>query len=281
MKKNRTVSDKLNEKIQTEAKALVEEYNAETDPVVRVEIQYDVASKIRKTLIVEISAMTDKDWRLFLREQTKPLEKWIEKTAEDILEQKLRQGAFGLKDISLLYTHAELADRSTRWTRSETVALKKRRTIERLFALFGLSYVAMAFQTGITALSLEPLLMINSLVSRRFGADSNWTLAATILATHENLVKKKLSILGRSEKEIEGISRNEGFSALIGVLATEIERKEKRKVSLTFYRASALRSVRNRVEHEGYKTTVTREEVLDLVKDTNRFELELFPNPTK
>ncbi len=99
------------------------------------------------------------------------------------------------------------------------------------------------------------------------------------MATHENLVKKKLVELGMLEDLVEHLSRTKGFPKLIDRLAKLIERREKRRVSLTFYKTSSLRTVRNKIEHEGYKLGVTRDEVFDLLKDTLRFETELFPNP--
>src|SRR5437016_34794 len=108
MKKNKKVSESLNERIQTECKSLIEEYNLEKDPEIRLEIQYDILKGVIKTIILQLSRLTDRDWKRFLKEQTKPLEDWMEKTRKDILEQKLRHGELGLQDIGLLYTEAEL-----------------------------------------------------------------------------------------------------------------------------------------------------------------------------
>jgi hypothetical protein len=141
-----------------------------------------------------------------------------------------------------------------------------------------IAYTGLSFQLGVMAVNLEPLYQLNAMVARRFGGDGHWTLATAILATHENLVKKKLVELGLSEGKIEGISREKGFPALVGILAKEIQRKENRRVSLAFYKASALRMVRNKMEHEGYNLTVKREEVLDLLKEIRKFEAEMFPS---
>lgn len=275
MKKKKTVSERLDERIQAECKSLIEEYNLEKDPEIRLEIQYDILKSVTRTIIVQLSRLTEKDWRHFLKEQTKPLEEWIEKTSKDILEQKLRHGELGLQDIGLLYTQAELLG-SWRLSKPESSALRKRRTIERLFALMYVSYVGLSFQVGIIAVNLEPFSQINSMVSRRFGADQNWTIAVALLATHENLVKKKLSDLGVTSDRIEHVSRQGGFAPLLALLEKEIEGKEKRQLSLTFHKSSSLRAVRNRLEHQGYKQMVKREELIDLVKEITRFETELF-----
>ena len=277
MKKRKTVSEGLNDTVQAECKGLIDEYNLEKDPEIRLKIQYEILRKVIRTVIIRVSRLKEKDWRRFLKEQIKPLGDWIEKTSREILEQRLRRGQLGLQDIGLLHTESELAEGFGRLSRIESQVLRKKRTIERLLALIFLSYVGLYFQMGVLVVNLEPLSELNTLVAKRFGADHNWTLAAALLSTHENLVKQKLADLGIPHEKIEQISRKEGFASLLTLLAREIEAKEKRRVSLAFYKSSSLRMVRNKLEHEGYRQKVTKEEVFDLLKEIKRFEAELFP----
>jgi len=151
--------------------------------------------------------------------------------------------------------------------------------MDRFLVLLFFQYIGLMNVQRALDLELEPFQQLNAIVHRRFGAQYYWSLAVALLATHENLVKKKLVELGMNEEEIERISRTKGFPKLIQQLARLIERKDKRSVSLAFYKTSSLRTVRNQLEHQGYKLAVTRDEIFDLLKDTLRFETELFPNP--
>ncbi|MCH7561786.1 MAG: hypothetical protein IIC67_10565 [Thaumarchaeota archaeon] len=89
-------------------------------------------------------------------------------------------------------------------------------------------------------------------------------------------MKKKLIELNESEEEIEKILKNLKFQGLVNYLGKLIEKKEKRKLNLSFYKSSSLRNVRNKLEHEGYKQPVTNDEVLDLLKEIKKFEKELY-----
>src|SRR5437667_8099733 len=124
--------------------------------------------------------------------------------------------------------------------------------------------------------ALEPLSQINALVARRFASDQNWVLAVGILISHENLIKRKLVDLGVPNQIIENISKKEGLHPLISMLEQKILDREKRSVSLEFYRSSALRAIRNKLEHEGYNLKVSQEEMLTLLRDIQRFENELY-----
>jgi hypothetical protein len=60
-------------------------------------------------------------------------------------------------------------------------------------------------------------------------------------------------------------------------LTKEIEQKENRKLGLGFFKSDTLRTVRNELEHRGYRHKVTKEQMLELLKDLKDFEKEIFP----
>jgi hypothetical protein len=280
LKEPKTVSELLDERIKSSVKTLVDEFNAEKDPKTRLQIHYDIAKRAGRTSIREIAKLSEKEWKRFLKEQVKPFAESVEKTSQEILDQKLKHGQLSARDLGLLSVEGELLEHFNLLTRADEKLLAKRRNIERILVLFSFQYFGMAYGIWLTQVNFEPFNQANAIVARRFGADQNWIMAIALLAIHESLVKKKLIELGVSDQELSNISRKRGFGSLIDRLASQIERKEKRRITLTFYKTSSLRAVRNRLEHEGYKLTVTRDEVLDLTKDTLRFETELFPNPS-
>jgi hypothetical protein len=127
-------------------------------------------------------------------------------------------------------------------------------------------------------LELMPLLKLGDIVKKRFNSDYNWGLAVAILATQENLVKKKLIDLGMSKQEINKFLKQNTFSNLVDLLADKIKKEENRQVKLSFYKPSSLRDVRNKIEHEGYEVKVESDDILDLINDVEKLDKELFPD---
>jgi len=277
----KTIAALVDEQIQASTKQLVEEYNREKDPKIRLQIQYAIAKKAGSAAVREIAQLSEKDWKQYLKEQIKPFEESINQTSRDILDQKLKRGQLGLQDLDLIYAEQDILQRFNLLTRADEKLLKNRRTLDRFLALLFFQYLGLINAQRALDAELEPFQQLNAIVHRRFGAQYYWSLAVALLATHENLVKKKLVGLGMHEDALEHLSRTKGFPKLINQLAKLIERKEKRTISLAFYKTSSLRTVRNQLEHQGYKLAVTREEVFDLLKDTLRFETDLFPNPAQ
>jgi len=277
----KTIAALVDEQIQASTKQLVEEYNREKDPKIRLQIQYAIAKKSGSAAVREIAQLSEKDWKQYLKEQIKPFEESINQTSRDILDQKLKRGQLRLQDLDLIYAEQDILQRFNLLTRADEKLLKNRRTLDRFLALLFFQYLGLINAQRALDAELEPFQQLNAIVHRRFGAQYYWSLAVALLATHENLVKKKLVGLGMHEDALEHISRTKGFPKLINQLAKLIERKEKRTISLAFYKTSSLRTVRNQLEHQGYKLAVTREEVFDLLKDTLRFETDLFPNPAQ
>jgi hypothetical protein len=60
-------------------------------------------------------------------------------------------------------------------------------------------------------------------------------------------------------------------------ITKEIEQKENRKLGLGFYKTDTLRTVRNELEHRGYRHKVSKEQMLELLKDLKDFQKEVFP----
>ena len=81
-------------------------------------------------------------------------------------------------------------------------------------------------------LLLEPLSNLEQIIKKHFHADANWYVAISILAVHENLVKKKLIDLKVTEEEITRVLKKSKFEGLVKRLGELIEKEEKRKLSL-------------------------------------------------
>jgi len=51
-------------------------------------------------------------------------------------------------------------------------------------------------------------------------------------------------------------------------------------LGLSFYKSSALKEIRNKLEHERYNLQVKPEELRDLVNEIEKFEKEIYGNST-
>jgi len=240
---------------------------------------YELAKEVEKHVILVIDKLTDKEFKRLKTENVRLMNKFWKDFGIQYFDEKIRSGETSLDDLDKEFVKGQIAYEyfHRRPTKSVKEVLSKKKTLERMYILSKLQLLAFQTQVGARLYHFEPYFQINELVSRRFGLDENWTMAISILATHENLVKKKLSILGMPKEEIQQISRRKGLEILIEKLSELIEEKEKRNLSLNFYKSSALRKIRNKLEHEGYLQKVRRQDVLNLQKDIRDFELELYP----
>jgi len=152
---------------------------------------------------------------------------------------------------------------------------------KKLFLTEFISKFEFYYLTLSIVLELTPLLKLGDIVKERFNSDHNWGLAVAILATQENLVKKKLIDLGMSKADINKFLKQNTFSNLVDLLADKIKKEEKRQVKLSFYKPSSLREVRNKIEHEGYEVKVEFDDILDLIDDVEKLDRELFPHKKK
>jgi len=272
----------MNKSISEKVQKYYDQYNKETDPKRKIDLKYKLGRKILNIYFAEILSLNDKDFGYFLKEQFKDIEKAIENLGTDYVNKRLARGEMTLQDIELLAYEGQTLDRFSKYDfiNLNTSKLSKRKQFGRIMLLSVLSMTQSSVKDAYLSVALEPLVQLNNLVSRRFDADSNWSTAVAILATHENLVKRKLRDLGMSEAEIEKTSKEGGLSPLVSQLVRIIKAKENRDVSLDFYKASGLRNVRNELEHRGYALKVSHDEMRNILKDVLRFEAELFPAVT-
>jgi hypothetical protein len=277
-----TVSERVSKAVALKIIKLADRYNQETDPKRKIDLKYKLSRTIMGAFYSEVLSLSDKDFKVFLKEQFGAVFKAIENIGSEYVDKKLARGEMSMQDIQLLAYEGETLDRVAKYELPGVGRRKvsPKREHERMMALGVLSIFSnMANQAYLNA-ALEPLAQLNNLVSRRFGADQNWVFTVATLATHENLVKKKLAELGVSEQEIENLSKSGGLSPLVSRLEKLIKSKENRQVSLGFYQASGLRTVRNELEHHGYAMKMSHDEMRGILKDVLKFEAELFPPPT-
>ncbi len=273
--KKRGISEKISAKVVPETKALTEKLNSEKDPAKRLKLQYKLYEKAATLTMEEIYRLSERNFELYLKELARPFAEQYRKFEQEYLVQSITHGGLTASDLPLVAVEQQLLKRTFDGFAPRVTGGYKR-FMERTLRLLTLRYTQLGFQMQLTNAAIEPLTLMTAMVKSHFGADENWLFAASILATHENLVKKKLLDLGIPESEIE--NENMKFHELMERLTKEIEQKENRNLGLAFYKTDTLRTVRNELEHRGYRHKVSKEQMLELLKDLKDFQKEVFPH---
>jgi len=270
------ISEKIAAKVASETKVLTNKFNSEKDPKKKLKLQYKLIEKGGKVTMEEIYRLSERNFGLYVKEQSKPFREQYSKFEQDYLVQRITHGGLTASDFPLMVAEQQIMKKTFDAfdAFAPKVAGGYKRFMNRTLLLITMRYAQLGFQFEITNAAIEPLSLMTAMVKNHFGADENWLFAVSILATHENLVKKKLLELGVPETEID--NENVNFRDLMDRLTKEIEQKENRKLGLGFYKTDTLRTVRNELEHRGYRHKVSKEQMLELLKDLKDFQKEVF-----
>lgn len=270
------MEDILYERMHQPFRARFSKLEKENNPTRKAELFYKLWIDLFDGYALAISKLTKSEYEKLIAERSHNLLTLSEEIKKMGLEYATSQGNISLDDLMIMGFQPYSTKEQSSGKLDEI--LSKKDTMERMLSLEILRRFQLQSLLYKANITLEPLSQLNKLVKRRFGNDENWSLAVAILATHENLVKKKLIDLGISEDEINKTEKEKKFVGLLDLLNKKILEVEKRQVSLTFYKSSSLREVRNTLEHYGYSQAVTKSDVLELLKDIKKFEIELFKN---
>ena len=204
------ISVRIGAKVAAETGALTEKFNSERDAAKKLKLQYRIIERAMRTTAEEIYRLSERDFRLYVKEQSKPFAEEHRKFEQDYLVQRITHGGLTATDIPLMIAEQQSLKR-TFDAFAPKVTGGYKRFMDRTLLLTTLRYAQLGFQLQLTNAAIELLSLMAAMVKNHFGADENWLFAVSILATHENLVKKKLLELGVSETEVE----NEKFPTLM------------------------------------------------------------------
>lgn len=252
-----------------------------TDKKKRLDYINDGISEAINEYILEISKMSDKEFDELIKKRGNQLSITKKKLESLILNMMRDDKSVDMETLSTVAQSFNAGNLKLS-PKSETM-LNRKESSERLFALEFLGKLEMFFSLLILAFEQNSLYRLEEIIKRRFDSDIHWASAVSILAAHENLVKKKLIDLGMTEEQIEEFLKTKGqhFPNLVEHLSKLITEKEHRKVGLSFYKSSALREIRNKLEHEGYKQKIDKNDIDELLSDIEKFESEIFQDKKK
>ena len=232
---------------------------------------------VMKDYLSYVTELSEDDYDKLTKARGKGLVNGMKKIQEQLIRSP--DSKFTLEEIGAMALISETTELEvSEFEKWEGLEKLNEDMLSRLFTLEFLGRMEL-FQTLLNdAIKFAPISRLQDITTRRFNADFSWAMAVSILATQENLVKEKLVKLGHTKDEIKDYLKQKGnnFSSLVDWLADEIEKKENRKLRLSFYKSSTLREMRNTIEHEGFDIKIDTDDVLDILNDIEKFEKELF-----
>lgn len=274
LEQKKSMEDIFHEKMLKPFKKRIKQLEKEKNSTVRTKLYYDIWADMFSAYIQTVSKLSNREFEKLLKERNDAIARLTEQIKKIGFEYVNSQGIGTLEEMMIL-AYQPTTNKKYKNSKLDNIFSNKD-SLQRLFLLEFTKRIEFQLEQGRAELALKPLLELENLVKRRFDHDVYWCIAIAILATQENLVKKKLINLGVNEDELNKIEKDKKFTGLIDMLDKKIQEVEKRKVSLLFYKSSTLRELRNVLEHYGYEQPVTRPEVLDLLKDIKKFEMEIF-----
>jgi hypothetical protein len=269
--------DPLIQKLIAHGKKMEKQLSETKNPLIKAELTLSSLVQSFDEYFKEISNMSNDEYDKLIEQRMTILKVLGAEINKNHIKKLSSSGTIPMDEIGMFSILPQLEAKDG-MILNRTLKKTSKENIHRLLSLELLSHFEMLDIMILETIKQDPLNRLETIVKRRFDADLNWGLAVMVLALHENLVKKKLIDLGMSQNDIDNFLKDKGhkFSDLVDHLATKINVSENRTVGLSFFKSSALREVRNRLEHEGYKQQLTHDEVLDLIHDVEKFERELF-----
>jgi len=276
-RKKKSIDKKLLDDLVKDLKPDFKELDKITNPIEKAKKFHEIFGKGYNNYIIKVAKLTDSQFQTLEDNLFNEFQKLFLQLQKSAFESAMKGGNLEMENVGLLISKPDMtASDATQDSKMIEKILKKKVNLERMYKLELISRVVQQMTFAKLQLDLKPLTDLEKIVKERFGTDINWCLVVSILATHENIVKKKLTELKIKEDEIEKILKNKKFYGLVDFLGKQIVKKEKRELSLSFYKSPALREMRNKLEHEGYKQPVTNDDVIELIKEIKKFEKELF-----
>lgn len=269
--KEKSINKSIESKIEKSCAILIKKFEKEKDELKKSKIQYQIAEKSLYTFLTEVKKLTNKQWEKFTEERVSPIVEQSQSIVEKfdtIVMKKSKDSKEYEKYQKLKKIHSDGTQKI--FDIFNKIELNKKQ-LERLLAL----QLIVHFQTqnAITQNNLDYYEFIEAggIVQRRLGFDYNWMTCISLIQLHENLIKKRIEELGGEIKDDDSIR------ILISKLSKRIEEKENRKVSVALLLSNGIKSVRDTMTHEGYKHSVSKGDLENILEEIQKLERVLYP----
>jgi len=248
------------EKHKAEFQKMERKYEQEKDPERKQKLKIVYLEKVAPTFMVaffeELASTSERAFGKMMSEIYKAMEEPIEQMGRDYLDFELM-----MKDPITVLEEIFLTERIWKAAKKE---LEKHEEIfedpELILRWMELMTIR-ELSFGVVFARLRPFFEVLNTAGKRLGIDENWAIASFALNLEESLVKKKLSELGVSKKEMK-----RSFHELLEKTIDLIEAKEKRRLPSDVFLSAGYRKIRNKLVHEGYLWKPTRKETNEIVR---------------
>jgi len=271
LKKQDSISKKIENKIEKSCQPLIEKLEKQTNEIKKIEIQYKIIEKSLFIFLTEIKQLSESQWEKFAEERFEPLIEQARSISERFDTIMLRS-AKDAKEYAKYQKSKKIHQKGVQriFDIIDTIELNKRQ-LERLIALLFSGNIYTQNLIEQNNLEYYEFNQAGIIVKRRFGFDYNWLVCLSLIQLHENLIKKKITDLGGE------IEKDEPIRSLISKLSKLIKDKEKREVSLALLLSNGIKETRDTMSHEGYKHNVTKQDLERIFREISELEHTLYP----
>jgi len=261
------IQDEIEENLKDDLKLC----EAEQNPVEKTRILHKMEIQMMRDMLRHLTTVTDDEFLKIYEKIAEPGEKQVRELLET--------------EKNLAYENSENAKQFEQFKEIQNLEIGRnndfidllnendfdKKSLERLL-IFYITVLGQAVtEQRITNTLLHPLIDSTLLVNRLFGFDINWLMGMSLIQLHENMIKSKYHELGGEIKE------NQSLKNIISHLIGLVKYNEDRDITLAIDMSQGLKQIRNRMTHEGFKYSVTRDDLKKLLKEIKELEVVLFP----
>lgn len=242
----------------------------EKDAIKRMKLSLKIQLLTEKILIHEIKSLSESKFDRLMDELLEPIaqqkgttmkkmDSFVFKTSEDPEEfEKYKK----IKKIQ--------EQHGRKIVRTLDDANLGKNALKRYLTLVLMTQIQNDLVTANNVLEYSEFVQGARIVHERLGFDDKWLICMSLIQLHENLVKKKIILLGGT------IKGDEPMNVLILRLTELIKKNEKRDVGLVLQMSSGLKKIRDIMTHDGYKHNVAKEDLVIIIEEIKRLENILY-----
>jgi hypothetical protein len=271
LKNKVSIYQSIQNKIEKSCELYRRKLEKETDELKRLKLGYKITNTSLTILLNEMKKLSESDWEKFAEEYFEPVIKHSESILERLDNLVMKQSR-NVREYEKYQKIMHIITKGNEETLDiiDSIDLNKKQ-LNRLIALLFRVMINTENAIRQNNLNFFEFNEAGSIVQRRFGFDYNWLICLSLIQLHENMIKKKIVELGSQ------IERDDKMPQLISKLSKLIEDKEKRKVSVSLLLSNGIKNVRDTMTHEGYKHSVSKEDLENIFEDILKLERTLYP----
>ena len=273
--KKKNITEQLENEFKEKTTELYKKLENEKDELKQSKIFQNIQEISFSVVLNAIKNLKDSEWDQFLTEQYVPIQKQVT-TLTDKFDVLMHNRSKHPKEFKKYEKQKNVVTKGLMksFQQFDEINLNKKQLERYIQFVFRNLFEIQNIQSQ-DLLNFYELHEARNIVNTRLGFDYDWLVCMSLIQLHENLIKKKIT-------ELKGkIEDHEKMKSLISKLSSLIKKEEKRDISLGLLFTNSIKIVRDTMTHEGYKHSVSKSDLLKLLKEIRDLEDVLYPPKTK